>query len=433
MTDIKVSICMIVKNEEANLERCLDSFLPIIIEEWCELIVVDTGSTDRTIEVAKKHFAKVSQREFIPWSFGEARNYAISKCSGEKILILDADEELPAECLYSMKDVMLNPDYTQPTVFFTIRNIYSKDNLKFSYFKQPRLFLNDGTFRYEGGIHNKPIHKTPYLFAEHIYFNHYGYKWVTQPGLAEKKKDRALEPLLEQYRENPKDTHVLVHLTKTCRLANDKDGVRKYGEEFVEAVKDVKWHEGWLSYSEVFADLVELYLLEGDIENALRIKDEVEKYSDRLIDIYIMFGNYYVGQDTEKSVDYYERCIEIIQTKDSVYEDMVTSNAEMLLPKIYNYLAIYYYQRAGLETGPKKRKKFLHKAGQYLNDGIYSNTMLNELRWDIWNCADKIGDGDGDHKKSGGGCHKVSGNVATEELGADQGVRADNLVCEPQE
>jgi len=79
MPDIKVSIAMIVKNEELNLERCLDSFLPVIIEPWVELIVVDTGSTDRTVEVAENHGAHVFRKEFIPWSFSDARNYSIEQ------------------------------------------------------------------------------------------------------------------------------------------------------------------------------------------------------------------------------------------------------------------------------------------------------------------------------------------------------------------
>ena len=73
----KLTISMIVKNEEENLERCLDSFMPIIIEPWCELVIVDTGSTDRTVEIAEKHLAKVYRKEFVPWNFSEAMNWQL--------------------------------------------------------------------------------------------------------------------------------------------------------------------------------------------------------------------------------------------------------------------------------------------------------------------------------------------------------------------
>ena len=97
----RLSICMIVKDEESNLQRCLDSFLPIInmkddetLQPLVELIIVDTGSTDRTVNVAKKYTDKVFVKEFIPWNFSDARNYGIAKATGDWIMIVDADEEL---------------------------------------------------------------------------------------------------------------------------------------------------------------------------------------------------------------------------------------------------------------------------------------------------------------------------------------------------
>ena len=99
MNKLKLSICIICKNEEGNLQRCLDSFLPIIqmkndetLEPLTELIIVDTGSTDRTVNIAKKFTDKVYIKEFTPWNFSEARNYGIKKATGDKILIIDADE-----------------------------------------------------------------------------------------------------------------------------------------------------------------------------------------------------------------------------------------------------------------------------------------------------------------------------------------------------
>src|SRR3972149_5087784 len=113
MPDPLLSICMIVKNEEVNLERCLDSFLPIIywkndetLERLIELIVVDTGSTDRTVNVAKKHTDKIFIQEFIPWDFSAARNFGIKKAKGKKILIVDADEELPQQWVYYSKNLI---------------------------------------------------------------------------------------------------------------------------------------------------------------------------------------------------------------------------------------------------------------------------------------------------------------------------------------
>lgn len=78
---------MIVKNEEKNIERALSwgkSFM------W-EQIVVDTGSTDRTVEIARRLGAKVYHFEWID-DFAAAKNYAVSQAQGDWIVFLDADE-----------------------------------------------------------------------------------------------------------------------------------------------------------------------------------------------------------------------------------------------------------------------------------------------------------------------------------------------------
>lgn len=91
MGEPTLSLCMIVKNEEVDLPRCLRSVQGIVDE----IIVVDTGSRDRTVEVAEQFGARVLRR---PWrgSFAEVRNHALEAAAGDWVLTLDADEELEA-------------------------------------------------------------------------------------------------------------------------------------------------------------------------------------------------------------------------------------------------------------------------------------------------------------------------------------------------
>jgi len=95
-----VSLCMIVLNEESHIARCLSSAGPVADE----IIVVDTGSEDRTREIARAFGAKVYDH---PWNddFSEARNVALSKASGDWVLILDADEVLGRSDLARLKDL----------------------------------------------------------------------------------------------------------------------------------------------------------------------------------------------------------------------------------------------------------------------------------------------------------------------------------------
>src|SRR5437867_2509435 len=84
-----LSICMIVKNEEENLARALGSAAGLD----AELVVVDTGSTDGTVEVARRAGARVLE---FPWvdDFSAARNFGFESARGRWLLVLDADEEL---------------------------------------------------------------------------------------------------------------------------------------------------------------------------------------------------------------------------------------------------------------------------------------------------------------------------------------------------
>lgn len=88
---MRLSLAMIVKNEEANLARCLQSVEGLVNE----MVVLDTGSTDGTVDLALSLGARV---EHFPWvnDFSKARNAAISLCRGDWILVLDADETIDA-------------------------------------------------------------------------------------------------------------------------------------------------------------------------------------------------------------------------------------------------------------------------------------------------------------------------------------------------
>jgi len=92
---MQLSVVLITRNEEANVGRTLQSVQPVVADRKGEIIVVDSGSSDRTVEIAKSFGAKVFVEK---WKgFAAQKNSAIDKASGEWILSLDADEELDAE------------------------------------------------------------------------------------------------------------------------------------------------------------------------------------------------------------------------------------------------------------------------------------------------------------------------------------------------
>lgn len=84
-----ISLCMIVKNEEMHITRCLKSVADLVDE----IIVVDTGSEDRTVEIVSQYTAKIYS---YPWQedFSDARNYSFSKASMDFCMWMDADDVL---------------------------------------------------------------------------------------------------------------------------------------------------------------------------------------------------------------------------------------------------------------------------------------------------------------------------------------------------
>ena len=90
--EISISQCMIVKNEEKNIRRALSWAKEIVQEQ----VVVDTGSTDRTVEIAESMGAKIFHFEWCD-DFSAAKNYAIEQATGDWIAFLDADEYFTPE------------------------------------------------------------------------------------------------------------------------------------------------------------------------------------------------------------------------------------------------------------------------------------------------------------------------------------------------
>ena len=100
-----LSLSMIVRNEEERLKSCLDSVRNFVDE----ISILDTGSTDKTINIAKENGAKVETLEW-PGDFAPARNKALTFVKGDWVLVLDADEQLLPGCIDKLRSYMLMED-----------------------------------------------------------------------------------------------------------------------------------------------------------------------------------------------------------------------------------------------------------------------------------------------------------------------------------
>lgn len=210
---MSVSLCMIVKNEEENLARCLDSVKGLTDE----IVLVDTGSADGTVAAAERYGARVYR---FPWndSFSDARNFSLSRASGTWILVMDADDELERADREAL--LALTREENGETDIYCCRTLcYSGcsaccGNALIN--MSVRLIRNGKGYRYRGRVHEQivrcggtPGEPIP-MAATGIRFHHYGY---LDDQIAKKEKHRRNISLIEkELREDPKNGFMLFNL-----------------------------------------------------------------------------------------------------------------------------------------------------------------------------------------------------------------------------
>jgi glycosyltransferase involved in cell wall biosynthesis len=141
-----LSLCMIVRNEEHCLAQCLDSVRHLADE----LIVVDTGSTDRTPSIAAGYGAEVIPFDFAIVDFAAARNHAIARAHSRWILMLDADETLDAASAPKIESLIA---LDENAGYFLERYNHSPDSASSTTDYVVRLFPNRANYRYRGRVH----------------------------------------------------------------------------------------------------------------------------------------------------------------------------------------------------------------------------------------------------------------------------------------
>ncbi|KPK88389.1 hypothetical protein AMJ80_11125, partial [bacterium SM23_31] len=140
---------MIVKNEENMLAECIESFR----EAVDEIVIVDTGSTDKTVEVAKEYRVGLFHHKWKD-DFSEARNFSISKVTGDWVMTIDADERLAREDIPKVRAAKWQEKYDAVcfAVFSTLPGHLGEANFGKHY--SPRLFKKHPDMYYYGIVHN---------------------------------------------------------------------------------------------------------------------------------------------------------------------------------------------------------------------------------------------------------------------------------------
>lgn len=140
-----ISLCMIAKDEERVLARCLDSVRHLV----GQIVIVDTGSSDRTAHIAERYGAEISSFDFTFVDFAAARNRALARARGRWILVLDADEILHPEDAPLIRDLAA----ADANAGYYLQRLNGRGTEDGTTDHVVRLFPNRPDYRYRGRVH----------------------------------------------------------------------------------------------------------------------------------------------------------------------------------------------------------------------------------------------------------------------------------------
>ncbi len=227
---IKISACMMVKNEEEMLPRCLNSIKHLIDE----LIIVDTGSTDKTVEIAQSFGAKIYHH---PWenNFSKHRNQSLSYATGDWILLIDADEELNAYQLKKneFKALLAKAPKDLNCYLIKVLDKNRKGGIT-SATESIRIFRNRVGIKYVGIVHNRLSYsgKAGHLKLELF---HYGYALSDEQMQAKYRRTSGL--LFKRIEQDPNDFDAYFYLFQVHSEMDEKEKAIQYAARCLELIE----------------------------------------------------------------------------------------------------------------------------------------------------------------------------------------------------
>jgi len=303
-----LSLCIITKDEEKNIARCINSVKDIVDE----IVVVDTGSKDKTVDIAKSLGARVIHMEWED-DFSKARNTAIDNAKSDWILFLDADEVVRKEDVEKIRP-LLNDDTVEAYLFKFIN--YGGDSVSNRITQihyNFKLFRNNGKLRYVYPIHENlknVVHNRDLIYKDSgVTILHYGYLSETR---IEKNKTRRYIDLMSKYLlKHPNDK--FQHLNLGVEYFNAK--------EYDKALKHLKIAEKWIDSSSslrirLLRYLILTYTELKNYDAALELANSAKATFDKIADFYFLEGNIYVEQKRyQKAIEAFNKCLAIGEYK----------------------------------------------------------------------------------------------------------------------
>ncbi len=287
---LPVTVCMIVRNEETNLSDAIDSVSDVV----SEIVVIDTGSYDKTREIAKDAGCNLFDFTWID-DFAAARNFALSKATQPWILSLDADQRLPKSSVSQLRQV-IHQNIDSAVVHI---ETYDANNQLIVQYPALRLFRADPRISYSGRVHesiDKSIKRNNLIHTDEtkIVIHDFGY------GSAEarlNKKKRNLELLRQAYQSGESDLYLTYKYLQTISDSNERKKVVENTRANLNSSKETKLEENFY-----IDELV--YWCALDLLNQGQLK-EAQEFSTRMAKIVTGYSVWTAGMVSAKAGDFF--------------------------------------------------------------------------------------------------------------------------------
>lgn len=338
---LPISVCIIVKNEESRLGRCLES----IKEYGFEIIVADTGSTDKTREIAESYGARVFDFAWCD-DFSAARNFSIRQASFDWIFVLDSDETIERLNLEEME--YFRKHLQQAAGSVTRRNQITKESGVTFQTDNTERFFSRKYYHYTGRIHEQltPRHgREMQCFLLNTVLWHDGYDMTQQQ--RREKADRNISLLEKQIGEEGAGPYLYYQLAKGYEIREDYAQACIYFDKALEYDVDT----GLAYVQEMITSYGDDLLRIGEKEAALGLEAVYESFQESADFLYLMGRIYQENGWYDKALIEYGKAAE----KETASQE----GANSYLP--YYHMAMIYAGRGQKE----KALQMAEKCGRY--------------------------------------------------------------------
>lgn len=278
-----LSIGLMVKNESKHLDKCLQSLMPILKDLEAELIIVDTGSTDNTVEIAKQYTDKVYHHEWFD-DFAGMRNIVLGHATGEWFFYVDGDEVVE-DASGIIRFFKSNQHRKFNAAFIDMKNPYSSKDLDgYGIFQALRFFRKDKDFHFKGIVHEQPQAKGPVARIEGTII-HYGYV-SDDKKLMEYKFQRNVALINKILEKEPENIYHLFQLSQSYGMYGKSREALKPIEKAYHLAKA----RGLANYMNVVNQLASIYFNNGMYAECEAICQEGLKIKDGYMDLHYFKG-----------------------------------------------------------------------------------------------------------------------------------------------